>query len=296
MPPKSLVLLFHAVGTPAETGYKDAVSVDALNRALDWLQTNYQVVPLDRLAEERRADRSIAGLAALTFDDNHRSIAEIALPLAVARGLPATWFLMTDPLFGRPYWRRQVSALIAAGQEEAFRAYLAERAPDLLRQLRPGRLYKDSKDPSRVSPDAVAAQLAAFRGGLDDGAGFVTPGEVAALALPGLALGNHSRRHLVMAGLSPDRQREEVAAAAETLSSFPQQRSRLFAVPFGGPETYDAATLDAVAAAGLSGLAVTTSGLAAADDVSGHPLLSADSALVRSLPAALGGLAAPPMS
>ncbi len=191
-PPSSLVLLFHAVGTPAETGYKDAVTVDGLDRSMAWLQAHFDVVALDRLAEGLRTGRSIEGLAALTFDDNHRSIAEIALPLAVARGLSATWFLMTGPLAGKPYWRRQLTDLLAAGQEEAFRAFLGEAAPDVLGQLRPGRLYRDSKDVSRVSPEVIARLLTAFAGGLEGHADFVTPGEVAALALPGITLGNHS--------------------------------------------------------------------------------------------------------
>ncbi len=67
----------------------------------------------------------------------------------------------------------------------------------------------------------------------------------------------------------------------------PQRRSGLFAVPFGGPDTYDMATVEAVAAAGLFGLAVTGTGLTAADDFEAHPLLSARNGLVRSLPGAV---------
>ena len=283
--PESLVPVFHAVGSAAGTGYKDAVSAERLDRALAWLAGRYRVLPLDELLRRAADGRSLAGLAALTFDDNHRSVAEIALPLAAARGLPATWFLMTDPLGGRPFWRRQLTRLLARGEEAAFRAFLAAEAPALAEALRPGRLYKDSKDPTRVAPEAMAAALQGFSGESDPD--LVTPGEVAALALPGLSLGNHSARHLVMAGLSAERQAQEVTVAAEALSHLPQPKSRLFAVPFGGPGTYDAATLAAAAAAGLAGVAVTGDGLVAADDLSAHPLLAGGRGLVRSLAGAL---------
>ncbi|GAB5467729.1 MAG: hypothetical protein Kilf2KO_07590 [Rhodospirillales bacterium] len=287
MRPDSPILLFHAVGSAASTGYKDAVTPEELDRALAWLQAHYRVVPLDELLQRSRHGQPLAGLAALTFDDNHRSVAEVALPLAAARGLPATWFVMTGPLAGRPYWRRQLTRLLAEGQEAAFLAFLAAEAPDLAGKLRPGRLYKDSKDPSRVASDAMAALIASFTQGRDWERDEVTAGEIAAMTLPGVTLGNHSRDHLVMAGLSPERQAREVAEASATLASFPQRKSRLFAVPFGGAPTYDQATLASVTAAGLAGLAVTADGLCAADDLSAHPLLAPGRALVRCGGAAL---------
>jgi len=287
MPPASLILIFHAVGSPAETGYKDALSAERLDRALAWLASGYRVLPLDELLGRAASGASLDGLAALTFDDNHRSIADVALPLAAARGLPSTWFLISEPLAGRAYWRRQLTRLLSEGQEAAFRAFLAAEAPAVAARLRPGRLYKDSKDPARVAPDLLASLLTAFAGDAGADPAFVTPGEVASLGLPGLALGNHSARHLVMAGLDAEAQAQEIARASEALSYLPQAKSRVFAVPFGGPATYDRATLSAVAAAGLSGLVVTGEGLCAADDLAAHPLLAPGQALVRCLPGAL---------
>ncbi len=295
MHPASLVLVFHAIGSPQATGYKDAVTPEELDRVLGWLAAHYRVVPLDELGARQAAGEALTGLAALTFDDNHRSIAEVALPLAAARGLPATWFLMTAVLAGEPYWRRQVTGLLARGQEAAFRGFLAAEAPALAERIRPGRLYKDSKDPRRVPPAEIARLLRAFEPGSGQQQDFVTPGEVAALSLPGVTLGNHSHRHLVMSGLSDAAQRQEVVTASEALSHFPQPKSRLFGVPFGGPGSYDGATLEAVAAAGLAGVAVTAGGLQAADGLEDHPLLAGGAgirpALARCLaPALRGGL------
>ncbi|MEQ8652499.1 MAG: polysaccharide deacetylase family protein [Kiloniellales bacterium] len=294
MQPASIVLLFHAVGTPEATGYKDAIPVEAFDRALHWLQANYRVVPLDDLAARQALGEDLTGLAALSFDDNHRSVAEVGLPLVAARGLPATWYLMTAALAGEAYWRRKVTRVLASGQEAAFRAFLQARAPALAEAIRPGRLYKDSKDPTRVSPSAMAELFAAFDPSGGPEPDFVTPGEVAALDLPGITLGNHSHRHLVMSGLSAEAQQREIAVASEALSHFPQPKSRLFCVPFGGAKTYNSATLEATALAGLAGLAVTADGLVDADDFARHPLLAAESfkgqALARCLSLALGAV------
>ncbi len=291
MKPQSLVMLFHAIGRAEDTNYKDAITVEAFDRALTWLQSHYRVVAIDEIAARRAADQDIKGLAALTFDDNHRSVLEIGLPLVAARGLPATWYLMTAALAGEGFWRRKVTGIVASGQEAAFRAFLSSEAPEILEGLRPGKFYRDSKDPARVSVPRMVELLQAFDPGSGPEPDFVTPGEVASMALPGISLGNHSNRHMVMSGLTAEQQRADLGTASEALSHFPQTKSRLFCVPFGGAKTYNAATLEATAATGLSGLAVTAVGLVAADDLTQHPLLASETyggqAVVRCLTPAL---------
>src|SRR5690606_34163491 len=105
------------------------------------------------LAEQRRG-RSLRGLAALTFDDNHRSVLEVALPLAAELGLPATWFLIGGPLKGQPFWRALVRRIEAEGRVADFLAFARARHPAAGR-LRPERFYRDSKDPARIDSPAM---------------------------------------------------------------------------------------------------------------------------------------------
>lgn len=284
MRPASLIALYHAVGTPGMTGYRDALPADRLERQLGWLKRHYSVRPLAELLERRRRGRSLDGLAALTFDDNHRTVRDLALPLAGALGLPATWFLIGAPLRGRPFWRDLVRRIAASGQVEAFLAFAAAQGAELGR-LRPARFYRDSKDPARVAGDLLPPLLEAFLPEAGPPADFVTAGELAALPA-GVTLANHSAHHLLLAGLPASVQRDEIATGLATLRALAPDASHALALPFGGPGSYDTTTLAVAADLALPGLLLTAEEPGAADDLTQHPLapLARLPLLVRDLP------------
>ena len=277
-PPPALIALYHAVGTPAASGYRDAVSRQTLARQLDWLAAHYEVVPLERLVERRRRGESLAGLAALTFDDNHRSVLEEALPMAAARGLPTTWFLIAGPLRGASFWRRQVTELERRDEVAAFLAFARQREPAAA-NLRAERFYRDSKDPARIASPRIMTLLDAwFRArGRDCGppADFVTAEEISAGLPWGVALGNHGDRHPVLAGLDEAAQRADIRHGREGLRALLAGRpgpalSAALALPFGDPQSWDATTLAAAAAEGVSALLTVAPGLAPAEPPPPH--------------------------
>lgn len=283
MRPASLIALYHAVGAPEATGYRDALPAEALERQLHWLRRRYRVLPLAELLERRRQGRPLAGLAALTFDDNHRSVLETALPLAATLGLPATWFLIAGPLRGRPFWRDLVRRVEAAGRVAEFLAFAAERGLEVGR-LRPARFYRDSKDPARVGVARLAALLEQF---LPAGppADFVTLPALGAPP-PGIALASHGASHLPFASLPAEGQAEEIRQGRAALAATGWPALDALALPFGDPGTYDATTLAVAGAAGLRGLLLTATDPAGAEDLSDHPLATAARLpiLVRDLP------------
>ena len=64
---------------------------------LDYLQRNYNVVSLTDYLLARSEGRSLGRYSVvLTFDDGFRNFLTVAAPLLVARGLPATVFVITD--------------------------------------------------------------------------------------------------------------------------------------------------------------------------------------------------------
>lgn len=284
MRPDSLIALYHGVGTRETTGYRDAVSLEGLERQLDWLRRSYRVLPLEELLERRRKQQSLGGLAAITFDDNHRSILSAALPLLRALDLPATWFLIGQPLLGRPFWRDLVRRVEESGRSEAFVAFARARTPAAA-ALRPERLYRDSKDPVRIAAATAAALLEAFLPDAGAPADFVRLEELSGPPPAGLTLASHTAQHFVLAGLPEAIQYAEIREGQEILQRSPWPQSPLLALPFGDPETYDAATLAAARTAQLRGLLLTGPGLCAADDLSRHPLARGNRppALVRCL-------------
>lgn len=291
MQPTSLIALYHAVGSPADSGYRDALELAVLERQLDWLRRHYRVLPLEELVERRANGRSLTGLAAITFDDNHRSVLAAALPLLRALALPATWFLIGRPLRGAPFWRALLRQVEESGQSEAFLAFARSRNPAAM-ALRPERLYRDSKDPARLSSATVAALLEAFLASSGAPADFVRLAELQGPAPPGLTLAGHTARHLVLAGLPEAAQYAEIREGEEILASSPWPRRPWLALPFGDPGTYDTATLSAARKAGVKALLLTGPGLCEAEDLSRHPLAAGGDppALVRSL---LGRVALP---
>lgn len=284
MSPASLVAVYHAIGDPAETGYRDALSLPALERQLGWLKRRYTVRPLAELLERRRQGRSLAGLAALTFDDNHRSVLRQALPLAASLGLPATWFLIAGPLDGKPFWRDLVRRIEAAGEVEAFLAFARVRVPATA-ALRTERFYRDSKDPRRVTSDVMLPLLASFCDAARAPADFVTPGELDRPAA-GVTLGSHTAGHPVLAGLQARQQEAEMRQGLQAIETLPWPATRALALPFGGPGSYDATTLAVAAQLDLPGLLLTADRPAAADDFGEHPLAAGAPLplLVRDLP------------
>jgi len=284
MPPSSLLLLYHAIGTPGETAYRDAVTRETFRAQIDRLAARYTVVPLAEMIARQRRGASLAGLAAITFDDNHPSVLEQAIPDLVARGLPATWFLIGCQLEGKPTWRDLTKEVIAAGREEAFLAFARAREPRA-RALRAEKFYKDSKDPARIPADRMAALLEEFLGPRAAEA-VVTAEHLAAMApAPAIALANHSWHHFLMAGLGEPVQRRELAETQAWLERLGWPLAPAFAVPFGGPDTYDRIT---IVAATASSLLLTADGLVAADDLSTHPEAPPQRALVRSRPGRFG--------
>ncbi len=262
-PPASLIALYHAVGTPAATGYRDAVTGAVLQGQLEWLLSHYRVRPLDELVSRRRAGESLDGLAAITFDDNHPSLLAEALPLLSRLGLPATWFLIAAPLRGVPFWRQQVRSLERGGQVEAFLAFARGREPAAAR-LRAERFYRDSKDPSRIDSIRMMALLDAYPGLAGLPAEGVSAAALAAGLPPAVQLGNHSDRHPVFAGLPEAAQRAEIRRGRAGLEALGQPLSAAFALPFGGAGSWDGTTLAAAAAEGVAALLTTVEGLGAA--------------------------------
>jgi len=294
MRPASIVALYHAIGSPEETGYRDALPLPALERQLRWLKRSYAVRPLAELLEQRRAGRSLEGLAALTFDDNHRTVLQQALPLAESLGLPATWCLIAGPLEGRPFWRDQIRRLIAADRVASFLAFARGCDPAMAR-LRAERFYRDSKDPARVASPTLIPLLTQYLGDEGPPADFVPAAELRTLPA-GVEIANHTLTHPVLAGLPAETQRAEIAGAAERLAVLGLSPTATLALPFGGPGSYDATTLAVAARAGISGLLLTADAPAAADDLSAHLPAVPDAlpCLVRSLLGRIGDPAAAP--
>src|SRR5580698_92788 len=97
-----VVLAYHRVvedfaSSLAASNPSMLVSLQMLEKHLDWIGRRYRFVDLDELgARLESGDPSVGSLAALTFDDGYRDFYELALPLLQRKGIPAALFIVTD--------------------------------------------------------------------------------------------------------------------------------------------------------------------------------------------------------
>jgi peptidoglycan/xylan/chitin deacetylase (PgdA/CDA1 family) len=92
--------LANQVGDPAIH-----LPVSSFSEQLDWITRSFTVVSIDELATRLREGASVAGLAALTFDDGYYGVVHHAIPLMRAAGVPFALFPVVEGASRRrPFW------------------------------------------------------------------------------------------------------------------------------------------------------------------------------------------------
>jgi peptidoglycan/xylan/chitin deacetylase (PgdA/CDA1 family) len=172
-------------------------------RYVSWIADTYEVVPVRDIMARLSDGRSVAGLAALTFDDAYRGVVRHAVPVLRQRGLPATLFVVAsateapdhfwwDVLGGREGFsaadRSRCVHDLAGERGACLEAYGAGRVSGLGPDLLPStwaELQSASADVdfgvhtvthrnlTRVAPLDAEAEMAACRSAISDRLGVV---------------------------------------------------------------------------------------------------------------------------
>lgn len=99
-----LVLGYHAVveDFSAHIGraiLPSLISIDMLERHLDWIGRRYRFIGLDELGAQMESGEPFAyPTAAVTFDDGYAGVYHHALPLLQRKGIPAGMFVVTESI------------------------------------------------------------------------------------------------------------------------------------------------------------------------------------------------------
>lgn len=88
---RALIVAFHNVNDGPVTPI--SIQIEAFKRAIDWLAEQFTVVRLDELLCRLEQGRPIGGCCVVTFDDGYKDNAEVAAPILLERGVPATFFI-----------------------------------------------------------------------------------------------------------------------------------------------------------------------------------------------------------
>ena len=227
---RALVLVYHRIvpHAPSANAIVPTVASDVFRRHVAALADVGEIVPLESLVDG--IGRHARPRFALTFDDDHLSHVEHALPILRSLGAPATFFLSGRALNGLgPYWFEVL-------EREIDGRGLAAVAREL------------SIDADRPEALAVACERdRSLQAWLEDRAGEPGPrlehGDIEALAAAGMSVGFHTLRHRILPALPPDELEADLVEGREDLEAVVGRRIQLFAYPHGKADPRTAAAV-----------------------------------------------------
>lgn len=240
------------------------VAPETFARHLDWLASEFHVLPLFEIVE--RLDRGSVlppAACAITFDDGWRDNLEHALPLLQSRGMPATLFAVTGRIGTRgAFWPDEVMRRLRAAGRGAARE-LASRLgagsdPDpasaLLAHLKalPQPRLESALDLIRSATPATD----------EDSRELLDWGELEVLQRGGIDVESHAATHAILTQLDPAAAGRELRSSLDALRARGLGRRRLLAYPSGQA---DARIRELAAEAGYRAALTTENGLASRD-------------------------------
>lgn len=263
-----LILIYHRVRAEPSS-----ISKTALHRAVfDWqmqiVAQHCRPVALLEGLHRMRAGNLPARSVAVTFDDGYADNADVALPVLLHYGVPATFFVATGFLDGGRMWNDSIVesirqaptgrldlGVIGLGIEQLgpvpTRGPLVQQVIAAVKHLPPGERL------ARVQAvcDAIGADL--------PGDLMMTSSQVRRLADAGMEVGAHTVHHPILRSLAEEEARREIEDSRRSLERITGRPVRSFAYPNGRPgDDYTVRDRDLVAALGFDCAAATTSGVA----------------------------------
>jgi peptidoglycan/xylan/chitin deacetylase (PgdA/CDA1 family) len=264
-----LVLALHRVADVESDPLGLALAPARFAALLGRLRAERTPAPLDAIV----AGEAPSDAVAVTLDDGYVDNLTVALPLLEAAEVPATVFVSTGHVEeGRAFWWDELDRLLRTAAPAAgdslrvelagdHRAWPARTAGE--RAVAAGHLFAWLPAHLPEAIDAALGTIAAWAGvarGVDDADRPMTIDELRRLAAsPLVTIGSHGRTHPSLALVEPERRDQELRRSSEDLAAWLGVAPTAFAYPFGVWATdVDAATRDAVAAAGYACAVVNT--------------------------------------
>lgn len=263
---RAAVLVFHSVPAEARDAASGLGMPEAFGRVLDHLASVFEIVPLGEIMQRLVQGRPLGRLAAITLDDGYPDWPTVVAPMLRARGLPATLFITSAQLDGRPMWSERIAQLLRHGQ------------PVDLSALHPALPAVDWRSPASreqaIEPLTAALKYLRlpFRDALierlEQACGVPaarTPRfgieDLRAVHALGFEIGAHTVDHPILSYCDEDEARREIMAVRERLCELVDAEVRYFAYPNGKPMAdYSLRDIQLVQQAGYLGAVSTSAG------------------------------------
>jgi peptidoglycan/xylan/chitin deacetylase (PgdA/CDA1 family) len=232
------ILIFHRVLPESDPLFPEVPDVRRFAQMLSWLREWFNVLPLDQAIERLSLGELPERAAAITFDDGYADNFTEAMPLLQERGMCATFFVATGFLDGGRMWndtiieairrsRRDSVDLSAIGLPNMPIASLHERREAIERCI----TALKYRPLSQRTADAERVAAAAGVSPPDDL--MMKSAQVVALHRNGMQIGAHTVSHPILARLTNDAARSEIAGSRARLEALLDAPVRCFAYPNG---------------------------------------------------------------
>ena len=232
---------YHEVanGVPEGLAPGLVVSPARFRQEIDWLAAHFQIIPIAEAFRRLDNGRLENHAVVISFDDGYRGTLDEAYPVLREKKIPATFFLNADFLQHRAVGLRlKLEWLLARYPRKA----LAEQLPAAADRNAFVALAKTTiSDETRRRIDALCADS----GGQVLHERYLSVEDLKQLSPELITIGNHSRSHAWLAGLTQAQQEEEILGGINALALLPHYQP-YFALPFGTPESFDETTLSLV--------------------------------------------------
>lgn len=242
------VLTYHRVDDAAATGHLDPALVSATPEDFRVQMTHlarwYQPVSLDEVTVAFTEGEPLPRRAVhITFDDGYRDFREVAWPILKELGIPVTLFVATAyPGEGeRSFWWDRLHRARHEGSGEAWlREVLRVATERGVTTVDTGWAGYDAREILRHLPHdemEYLVDLMCRDSGVDierpANASILDWSELRALRDEGVAFGAHTRHHVALSRVGPERIRREIRGSLDDMERELGVRPRSLAYPYG---------------------------------------------------------------
>lgn len=234
------VIGYHRVVEDYESASKGSipsqlVSLKMLERHLDWIGQRFRFLSLDEVGSRLESgDPSKVPAAAITFDDGYRDFYECAFPLLQRKGIPAAVFVVTDLIGTTDPHAHDKLYLLLVRRRRALQTDSA--VPDISR-MTPYQAMRALIENLPVS--ALQKVIAALEAEDPIPADSYRPFQSMSWEMldkierAGIAIGSHTKSHVLLTGERDELVREEVDASRRKIKSRLGVSVKHFAYPSG---------------------------------------------------------------
>ncbi|MBP7780341.1 MAG: polysaccharide deacetylase family protein [Burkholderiaceae bacterium] len=266
------ILIFHRVLPIPDPLFPDEMHTRRFKEVCGWLKSWFNVLPLDEAVAHLKANTLPARAACITFDDGYADNFDVAMPILQSHGLTATFFIATGFLDGGRMWNDTIIETIrgsvaptldfsALGLGQYPNTTVAEKQcaiSNLIDQIK----YRPVAE--RIAITEQLAQLARAKVPQDL---MMSSQQVKAMRQAGMQIGAHTVSHPILARLTDEQARDEIATSKTCLEQLLGERVGLFAYPNGKPgEDYSPRTVEIVRKLGFDSAVSTQWGSSTSGD------------------------------